>query len=134
MTGSKERLNPPWTKEQRGHVLPILRVRETQLHMHRETPLDQKGWGCQAIISLDKLPTMLCFGLHLGQKCPCRSGEGPGSGRVSKIKQDNWVKEDKDLEKVPYVSELNHLSGMFPTEGDALTFTSLCACYCFASP
>ena len=38
MIGSKESLSPDWTKEQTGHVLPILRVRETTtIQAQRET-------------------------------------------------------------------------------------------------
>ena len=53
-----------------------------QLPMHRDTILGQKGRGAQAIISVDNFPSMLCFGIHLGQKCTHRSREGPRSGHV----------------------------------------------------
>ena len=97
----------------------------TQLHKCRETPLGQKRRGCQAIISLDNLPTMLCFGIHLGQKMCMGSGDGPRSVQVWKIKQDNWPKEDNDLEELSHISNLNHLSGLLLNEGDACITPSL---------
>ena len=72
--------------------------------MGRKTPLDQKGRECQAIISPDNLPIMLCFGIHLGQNMCTQMGEDPGSGQQWKIKQDNWSKKDKDLEELFYAS------------------------------
>ena len=54
----------------RGHILPILRV--------RETPLGQKGRGRQALISLDNLLTLPCFGIQLGRKKCRQIGEGLG--------------------------------------------------------
>ena len=55
--------------------------------MRRETTLGQIGRGCQAIISLDNLPTMLCFGIHLGQKVCMQIRGGPWvwSGAANKI-------------------------------------------------
>ena len=52
------------------------------LHMCRKTHMGQKGRRCQAIISLDNLPIMLCFGIQLGQMMPTQIGEGHGSGQV----------------------------------------------------
>ena len=46
-----------------------------------ESPLGQKGRGCQAV-SLDNLPAVLCFRIHRGQKMRTQIGEGPGSGQV----------------------------------------------------
>ena len=68
MTGSKERLSPVRAKDQEVTYLPSLGSGRSQLHMHIETPLGQKVRWCQAIISLDNLPTMPCFGIYLGQK------------------------------------------------------------------
>ena len=103
---------PCLVKRPRGHILPILRVRETpQLHMLRKTPLGQKGVGCQAILSLDDLPTRPCFGIHLGQKMCMQIREGPGPSQVQKIKQDNWPNENKEPEEPSHVSDLNQLSG-----------------------
>ena len=60
-------------------------------------------------------------------------GEVPESGQVWKIKQANWPKEDKDLEELPYISDLNQLSGVLLIQGDAHTLTPLGVYYCFAS-
>ena len=56
---------------------PSSRSGRPQLHMRRETPLGQKGRGCQAIINLDNFPTMLCFGIYLGQKMHMHIRGGP---------------------------------------------------------
>ena len=122
MTGSKEGLSTAW-REQRGHVLPILRIRDTQLHMCRETLHGQKGRGYQGIISLNNLPTMLLESI-LAKICARRPGEGPRSGQVWNIKQVNWPKEEKDPEEWSYISNLNHLSGMLLIQGDTHTLTS----------
>lgn len=45
--------------------------------MRRETLWVKKGGGNQATISLDYLLTMLCFGIHLGQKMHMQIREGP---------------------------------------------------------
>ena len=64
--------------ELRGHVLPILRVRETPTtHAQRETPLGQRRRRRQPIIRLDNLPAMLCFGTHLVQKTRTQIRGGP---------------------------------------------------------
>jgi len=47
--------------------------------------------------------------------------EGPGSGQVGEVKQDNWPKENKDLEELPHLSGLNHLSGMLLIQKHAHT-------------
>ena len=60
-------------------------------------------------------------------------GEGPGSGQVWKTKQDNWPKEDKDLEELSHISDLNHLSGTLLIQGDTHTHASLSLYYCFTS-
>ena len=83
MTGSKEGLSPAWAKKQRGHILPILGVRKASItHEQRSPTLDQKGTGCQTIISLDNLPTMPCSGIHLDQNMQMQIREDPGSGQV----------------------------------------------------
>ena len=76
MIGSEEGLNPAWA-EQRGHVLPIFRIREIATTDAQRAPLGQKGRGCQAIISPDNLPTMLCFGIQLGRKMHTQIRGGP---------------------------------------------------------
>jgi len=43
----------------------------------RETPLDQKERGCQAIISLDNSPAMFRLGIPLGQKMYTQIRGGP---------------------------------------------------------
>ena len=61
-------------------------------------------------------------------------GEGPGSGQVWEIKQDIWPKENKDPEELPYISDLNHLSGVILVQENACTHTSPSGVYyCFAS-
>ena len=104
------------------------------LHMCRKTHMGQKGRRCQAIISLDNLPIMLCFGIQLGQMMPTQIGEGHGSGQVWKIKQDNWPKKDKDPKELPNISVLMHLSGILLIEWYEHTCTPpLGVYYCFAS-
>ena len=77
---------------------------------------------------------MLCFGIHLGQKCVHRSDWGRALGLVRcEIKQDNWTKEDKDPEELSYASDLNHLSCTVLIEGDACTLTPLGVYCCFTS-
>ena len=70
-------------KGPRGHILPILGVRKASItHEQRSPTLDQKGTGCQTIISLDNLPTMPCSGIHLDQNMQTQIREDPGSGQV----------------------------------------------------
>ena len=52
-----------------------------------------------------------------------RIGEGPGPRWVWEIKQKNWPKENKDLEELSYISDLNHLSGWLLTLEDTHTPT-----------
>ena len=74
-------------------------------------PQGHKGSRDQAIISPDSHPQTLWSGIHFGQKIRMHIGEGPGSGRVWEIKQDNWPKKNKGPEELSYVSDSNHLSG-----------------------
>ena len=48
----------------------------------REAPLGPEREGGQAIISLHKLPTMLCSEIHFGQNMLMQIRKGPGSGQV----------------------------------------------------
>ena len=132
-TESKEGRSPAGAEE-REHVLPILRIRETPTTHAQRDPSGSKREGGQATISLANLLATLCFGIHLGQKCACRSEEPPRSGQVWKIKQVNWPKEDKDPEELSYTSNLSHLSGTLLIQGDTCTLSSpLGAYYCFTS-
>ena len=107
------------------HALPVFGISETPTtHVHRD-PFGSERERSQAMISQDNLPTMLCFGIHLGQKMCMGSGDGPRSVQVWKIKQDNWPKEDNDLEELSHISNLNHLSGLLLNEGDACITPSL---------
>ena len=80
-TGSKEGLSPAWAKDQEVTYALSSGSGRPQLHVCRETPLVQKERACQAIISLDNLPVMPCFGIHLGTR---RSEEGLGLVRCEK--------------------------------------------------
>ena len=55
-------------------------------------------------------------------------GEGPGSGQVWKLKQNNWPKEDKDLEELSHLNDLSHLSGAILFQTDAHTPTPPLVC------
>ena len=106
---------------------------DPQLHMCRETPLDQKGRGCQAL-SPDYYLQTLCSQIHLSQKMHTKIGEGPGSGQVRKIKQHNRPKDNKYLEELSYIRDLNHLSGGLLIQDKVCTGTPpLGVYYCFAS-
>ena len=49
------------------YILPMLGVRETPTtHAQRDASGSERE-GCQAIVSLDNLSPMLCFGIHPGQ-------------------------------------------------------------------
>ena len=102
--------------------------------MQRESPVGQKGRGSKTIISLGNIPTVPHFSIHLGQKMGMQIREGAGFGQVRKIKQDNWPKENKDLEELPHLSGLNHLSGTLLIQEEAGTCTPpLGVYYCYAS-
>ena len=134
MTGSKEGLSPAWA-EQRVTYSSSSGSERPQLHRRRETPLGQKGRGCQAIISLDNLPSMLCFRIHLGQMMRMQiRGEPPQIWSGVKGETSYWPKEDKDAEEVFYISNLHHLSGVLLIQGDTHSLTSPFGVYhCFTS-
>ena len=60
-------------------------------------------------------------------------GESTGSSQLGKMKQDNWPKKDKDLEKLSYLTDLNHFADILLIQGDARILTSSWGvCYLFA--
>ena len=63
--------------------------------------VSQKGRGCQAILSVDNLPAMPCFEIHLGQKIHTHVGRALGPVKCERY--SNWPKENKDLEEVSYI-------------------------------
>lgn len=81
MTGSKEELSPAWAKDQ-AVTYSYPQGQGDQLHMAERPLWVQKGRGGQAIISLHKLPTMLCSEIHFGQNMLMQIRKGPGSGQV----------------------------------------------------
>ena len=65
MTGSKEGLSPAWRKQRSDTPHP---QDQGDPSKHVLT-LDPSGSGMEGVlVSLDNLPAMLCFGIHLGQK------------------------------------------------------------------
>ena len=56
-------------------------------------------------------------------------GEGPESGQVQEIKQDNWPKESKDPEELSFIRDLNHLSVLLLIQEDAPTCTPFLGAY-----
>ena len=68
---------PRWGRTKKSRTPHPQHQGDPQLRMRREMPLGQKGRGCQAIISLDNLPIMFCFEIHLGQNVCTQIGGGP---------------------------------------------------------
>ena len=64
--------------------------------------VSHKSWYC---------PGILCSGIHLCHMC-MHLGEGNVSSQVWELKQDNWLKVNKDVDELSYTSDLNHLSGV----------------------
>ena len=79
MTGSEEGLSPAWAK---GHILPILRVRETPTTHAQRDPSGSEREGVPGCNKSGNLPAMHCFGIHLGQKMLMQMAAGPGSGQM----------------------------------------------------
>ena len=77
MTGSKEGAEPCSDQRSRRHILPILKLRETQtMHVQRD-PSGLEREGLTAMISLHNIPAMLPFGIHLSQKICMQIGRAP---------------------------------------------------------
>ena len=52
-------------------------------------------------------PTGLWAGIHLKRKLCTHVGEGPRLDQVWKKNTDNWLKINKDPEKLSYIIDLN---------------------------
>ena len=57
---------------------------------------------------------------------------GPGTGQMWGKRQDNWPEQNRALEEVPHISDLNHISGTLLIRDLAALFSSsvflLCSC------
>ena len=77
--------------------------------MLRKAPWGSKREGVSPHNKCGHSPTGLCGGIHLSKKLYTHVGVSLRTGQVWKKKQDNWPKVNKDLEELPYISDLNHL-------------------------